>query len=550
MRFFLFSLLLCFLFCAASASLPSIKVDPSSHHFVDENGQVRIFHGVNAVEKQAPWYPVYDHFDPIDSLSPADARLLRAWGMNVVRLGVMWPGVMPSKGYIDQSYLNHIEHIVNLLAKEGIYVILDMHQDLWERRFCGEGVPSFVADICQQAYQEKKGDALRAFPQPVLNTTLPEDEDGNPTLDSCLETPFFQYYLTEEVSASFQCLYDNVNGLWNDLGDFWVAIAKHFKGNSAVLGLELINEPWAGDYFEDPKRLIVPGYAEKHSLQPLYQYLHKRVREEGDDEALLFYEGVTWDLWPLGWTSTPGGTEYDDRQVISWHLYCPTASEGTQKAKRVCGRWNEEFAGMRQKDVNRLGGGWFLTEFGALPSDPASIHEIDMAVQTADAFLQSWAYWSYKDFHDLTTINGGQQSIFEEDMDSGRITPAQTKVHILSKPYTRSVSGYPISSTYTGPSWGEDGAKKYELTFQPFSKEGSIDVYAGTQLSNSVKVSFTMDEKTVEGSALQVECDEERSLSIEYSVEEWEKQKEQEGSAVTLRVEPCDQEGEECACSW
>jgi endoglycosylceramidase len=541
MRFFLFTLLLCLLFASTFASLPSIKVDPDSHHFVDENGQIRIFHGVNAVEKVAPWYPVYEHFDPSDSLSPADARLLRAWGMNVVRLGVMWPGVMPEKNTIDQTYLNHIEEIVKLLSKEGIYVILDMHQDLWERRFCGEGVPAFVADTCQQAYQEKKGDALRPFPQPVVNGTLPEDEDGNPDLDSCLETPFFQYYLTEEVSASFQCLYDNVEGLWEDLGDFWVAIARRFKGNSAVLGLELINEPWAGDYFEDPKRLVVPGYAERLSLQPMYKYLHERIREEGDDQALIFYEGVTWDLWPLGWTSTPGGEAYDDRQVISWHLYCPTASQGTQKAKRVCGRWNNEFAGMRQKDVNRLGGGWFLTEFGALPSDIHSVNEISMAVDTADSFLQLWVYWSYKDFHDLTTINGGQQSIFEMNPDTGRTLPSQAKVHVLSRPYTRSLSGMPSNSIFRGPSFGEERPVSYELTFQPFKEEGTVDVYAGTQLSDAVSVRMTSSDSST--ASLTVECAEERTLSIQFSIEGDNQQ------AWTLQVLPCEEE-ETCACSW
>jgi len=33
-----------------------IYVDPKTHHFVDEYGRVRLFHGYNSVIKKYPWY--------------------------------------------------------------------------------------------------------------------------------------------------------------------------------------------------------------------------------------------------------------------------------------------------------------------------------------------------------------------------------------------------------------------------------------------------------------------------------------------------------------
>ena len=33
-----------------------IYVDPETHHFVDEYGRVRLFHGYNSVIKHYPWY--------------------------------------------------------------------------------------------------------------------------------------------------------------------------------------------------------------------------------------------------------------------------------------------------------------------------------------------------------------------------------------------------------------------------------------------------------------------------------------------------------------
>jgi endoglycosylceramidase len=113
----------------AAASMPTIKINPNTHFFIDSTGRTRFFHGVNAVYKIAPWFPAHDKWDPMNSLSAEDARNLRQWGFNSVRLGVMWPGLEPgARGDYSRAYLDEIQTIVELLAKENIYVILDLHQ--------------------------------------------------------------------------------------------------------------------------------------------------------------------------------------------------------------------------------------------------------------------------------------------------------------------------------------------------------------------------------------------------------------------------------------
>ena len=65
--------------CAASAAA-FISVDPASHHFVGDDGRVRVFHGVNAVYKLPPYMPVTS--GPPDShstLTAADFAQLAAW---------------------------------------------------------------------------------------------------------------------------------------------------------------------------------------------------------------------------------------------------------------------------------------------------------------------------------------------------------------------------------------------------------------------------------------------------------------------------------------
>ena len=58
----------------------------------------------------------------------------------------MWPGAEPQEGKFNQSYFDEIKKITNMAEKYGIYILLDMHQDVLSEKFCGEGVPAFAAE--------------------------------------------------------------------------------------------------------------------------------------------------------------------------------------------------------------------------------------------------------------------------------------------------------------------------------------------------------------------------------------------------------------------
>lgn len=62
------------------------------------------------------------------------------------------------------------------------------------------------------------------------------------------------------------------------------------------------------------------------------------------------------------------------------------------------------------KEVNRLGGASFLTEFGlcAPDGDPLSINTIECnaVLKMADSHLQSWTYWDSGFFDDCGGIHG------------------------------------------------------------------------------------------------------------------------------------------------
>ena len=382
------------------AETTTIKIDPLSRKFIDEYNRTRIFHGMNAVYKIAPWHPTVEGYDENSTLSAVDAKNLKRWGFNVVRLGVMWVGVEPGeRGNYNQTYLDQIEIIVDTLAADDISVVLDFHQDIWHRKFCGEGVPDYVYDLCVSS----EPDGTSPFPHPSVNENYPIDEDGNPTLDACLSQTFITYYLSAEVGAGFQCLYDNKHDLWSAFGGYWEAVATRFSKKENVLGYELINEPWAGDIYESPKRLLEPGYTEKQYLQPLYEYLHGIIRKV-DDEKIIFFEGLTIDYWQNGFTQGPGGTAYNDRQALAYHIYCPFAEPSTVAVELVCKAVDEEFFSRREKDSERLGTGLLMTEFGATKDVLGDLISLERVASLADKHQQSWVYWQLKYYQDLTTM--------------------------------------------------------------------------------------------------------------------------------------------------
>jgi len=70
---------------------------------------------------------------------------LQAWGVNFVRLGVMWEAVERKPGQFDVEYLDKVNDLINELGKRGIYTLVDAHQDVLATQLCGEGIPNFYA---------------------------------------------------------------------------------------------------------------------------------------------------------------------------------------------------------------------------------------------------------------------------------------------------------------------------------------------------------------------------------------------------------------------
>jgi endoglycosylceramidase len=357
---------------------------------------------VNVVVKEPPWIPV----DSSYTFTDKDMATLQELGLNALRLGMMWPGVEPERGKYNFTYLEVARNLTKQAASYGIFTLLDMHQDGYNAKLCGEGLPDWSV---------RTGNA-GAFPFPFDKDPYPiNPSTGYPYPKDCGKFFWATYYWSEAVSAAFQMLYNNTDGIQDSFADFWSTVAKYFKDDEEILGYELINEPWAGDVYGNPG-LLLPTIADRQNFQPMYDRVNHAIRSV-DEQHCIYFESITWDELTNGFEHVPGGDSYRNRSVVSYHFYIPPdiSVEASMQG--------------HMDDLKRLKCGGFLTEFGIRSVSDLLFEELDIL----DKLLQSWTGWDYKPYYGIT---GDGSSIW---LSNGSLN--MPLVMVLSRTYAQAVAG-------------------------------------------------------------------------------------------------------------
>jgi len=455
----------------AQAAVDPVHVDPSNGAYVDSHGRTRIFHGMNVVYKKHPWIPPTDHFDTSDSLDSETMANMQKWGFNVVRLGVMWPGVEPSLGEFDEGYLGAISNMTADLAEYGVYTIADLHQDVGSRRFCGEGFPEHYVDSMFADPHSKISKAWD-FPSP-LTVELPKDDDGMPNQDECMKHQFAQYYITDQVGALWNELYTPGTPLNLGFSKFWGKVAKTLGDAPHLLAYELINEPSGMCLDGTLSCLKAPGLVfgnavERNKLTPLYQAASKAIRDAGGKKAIM-YEATTLpktvDVFPepvLG---------EDDQQGLAYHIYCFPGDGASTASGIICDAaqavYDHTYFQWLEKNPTTA---VFMTEFGAVEGNELELVHLNNLLKTMDDKLQGWAYWQLKKFEDITTANA-DESLYNE---KGELEMAKLKV--LSRTYAQATAG-PISTMEFDPD-----TAVFELNFNLTVTSAPTEIYLNEEL--------------------------------------------------------------------
>jgi len=199
---------------------------------IDSYGRQVILKGLNRVNKD----PGENYIDK-DTSGVFDR--FSHWGFNCIRLGIIWDGVEPDPGKYDESYLDKVEEQVNLAAQNGLHVLLDMHQDLYGVSFhgtsMGDGAPEW-ATITEN--------------QPHVTGDIWSDS----------------YLLSPAVQKAFDNFWANTpaidgTGIQDHYAKMWQHVVRRFSGNKAIIGYDIMNEPFNGTQGIRLLPLILKEYA-------------------------------------------------------------------------------------------------------------------------------------------------------------------------------------------------------------------------------------------------------------------------------------------------
>lgn len=462
------------------SGVPSYLSSPGGPYLYDSNDRMVLMHGVNVVYKLAPFIAYPDPGKPWN-FSASDAARMQRLGFNIVRLGIEWQGLEPGSGGPNQpkvcttgtpgdphefnqavaaEYLAHVAATVNLLAKYGIYTLLDMHQDVYNHLFRGEGAPDWA--VCTNNV-------------PIVPTG---GRWSNNYSNSTLQTAVGHFW-ANDVIGNLQGQYDLV----------WKTVASYFKNNPWVVGYDPYNEPFStetqhasestftgqlecfytgrahtGYLANGATRLICPASAPANGVVPTIQSV--------DSHHLIFVEP---DIYWVSGGNIPSqlGPMPFNRIVFNFHVYCGDRSPVTGNPTNLLDCLQSEETDASEQDVTRLsmssasqpnGPASFMSEFGATTSPALAGFDTEWAGLDE----VGWAYWAWK-YYDDPTGSSAEGLV----LPNGTYSPI---VGELSRTYPQQVAGNAISVQFN-PFTGAFG-----MTYTPgLSSSAPTNIFVAAQ---------------------------------------------------------------------
>lgn len=238
-------------------------------------------------------------------------------GFNLLRFGIFWHGVEPRPGVYDETYLGRVKEIVNLAESCGIYIILDMHQDLFAQKYI-DGAPDWA---CL--------------------------DDGLPHPESC--TIWYNAYLeSDAIIRAADNFWANKPaedgaGLLDHYSSMWEKIAETFADCSNVIGFEPMNEPFMGSIAREAF-----GYATRKMMEtnPAFDLTKPEAVTEEEQAAFMgivsrrFLEFDRTTLMDYYRRMQRAIRKYSDKPIVTGgNIYCstniPTGIERLEEGNQI-----------------------------------------------------------------------------------------------------------------------------------------------------------------------------------------------------------------------
>ncbi len=330
--------------------------------FVDAQGRVVIMRGINARVRgvfdsdlgpgKVPLMP------PLPVVGAADFARMRRIGWDTVRLPINWSAIEPEETdppKYDDAYLDRVIAVIAEAKKEGVWVLVDFHQDAFSKWIGQDGAPLW---------------AIQPPPDMILEGPL--DDLG-------------ARRLSKQVSRAWETFFDPNSTNGGRLRGRFAAMAAHvagrLKGNDAVVALELFNEPESTDA----------------RLRTFHEEVGVAVRAIDPARVIAFEPPVTRNF-------TDASTIVDTPLFYGGSVYAPHVYTGVfaMGCDEKC-RDSFTLEGLRKSNENARfeAESWkaplFISELGFDPRSPRFGDWVSYQLELEDEYMASSTWWLWKE---------------------------------------------------------------------------------------------------------------------------------------------------------
>ncbi|MFD7015931.1 cellulase family glycosylhydrolase [Streptomyces sp. NPDC059928] len=401
---------------------PSVRTAAGHRWITDDQGRALVLTGLNTASSAKsrpdglPWIKEADVQREADEL-----------GSDFVRLLIQWRNVEPRPGEYDDHYLAQVAERVRWYGARGYHVMLDMHQDVYGPAVKGNGAPAWAT--------EAEG--------------LPVAAQGQWELT----------YLEPGTVRAFDNFWGNRTASRDLRGHYaaaWAHVARRFADDPAVLGYDLMNEPFGGS---------VQGPAfEAGPLAALYRQTITAIRAV-DTDSWIFVEpeavSANWGLpSALPYLTDPRGDGGTARIAYAPHLYPLPMDLGggyTGDAARWVDRTLASWREQTEKTARRLGAPVLIGEYGLDITLPGAPRYVAKVRAMADDMGAGTAYWSN---------DPGSWAPWDQSLRPTPLLP------VLDRPQPRAIAGDPLSYAW------DESARTLSVSWCPKDGvRGDTEVY-------------------------------------------------------------------------
>lgn len=357
--------------------------------------------------------------DASDELLAAGAQR----GFNVLRLSIYWDQFEPEQDRYDEAYLAQVQTVLDRAATHGIYVVLDFHQDVFGAAFGDHGIPTWATR-----------------------------DDGIPYQR---QDVWLMNYLQPAVQAAWGHLYDDPDiRQWQI--DAWTEIAKRFKDEPALVGYDLLNEPFGklggGESIADAASRV-----QREQITPMYQRLSDAIGQVDPGHWILFEPP---NVASIGVPVALGPVE-GDRLIYFPHFYDPAIETATYTPGGQIDGFDPAFFASYEQAIKTYplehGYPMWWGEWGiAHPEKPGMDAFVDQSLDLMDRLGSGWTVFNW--------CKGDGYCPLDE---AGKDRPA---IGQIVRPYARAIAGVPVSFAY------DDQTKVLKVVFTDGDATGTTDL--------------------------------------------------------------------------